>query len=317
MRRPHNGFRGRVTVAATALPLVLGACGTAERGATSRGSPAGTASPTASATVTAAETWGPQPGYARSAFTNPTTIDNTWFPLRPGTQLTYEGHSVEDGERIPHRVVFTVTDLTKVIDGVRTVVAWDRDYTAGTLVETELAFFAQADDGNVWHFGQYPEEYEDGTFVAAPAWIHGVKGAQAGITIKATPEPGARSYSQGWGPEVDWTDRARVHQVGQRTCVPAGCYENVLVTDETSKEEPGAHQYKYYAPGVGNVRVGFGGADPTKETLELVKVTRLGPPGLAEVRAAVLKLEKRAYAVSTDVYGRTPPSQPAPAAGRP
>lgn len=318
MGRASTNVRRRVTVAVAALPLVLSACSTGSPGEAGRtpngvGGPAGTAG----APGKAVETWGPEQGYARTKFSNPTMVDNKWFPLTPGTQLTYEGETVEEsGERIPHRVGFTVTDLTKVIDGVRTVVVWDRDYSAGQLTETELAFFAQADDGNVWHFGQYPEEHEDGKFVAAPAWIHGVKGAQAGITIKAEPTVGAPSYSQGWGPEVNWTDRARVHQVGQRTCVPAGCYENVLVTDETSKEEPGAHQYKYYAPGVGNVRVGFGGNDPTKETLELVKATRLDVQALAQVRAEALKLEKHAYTVSRDVYGRTAPSQPAPAPAR-
>jgi hypothetical protein len=66
-------------------------------------------------------------------------------------------------------MVFTVTDLTKVVHGVRNLVHWDRDYSQGQLLETELARFAQDDDGNVWHFGQYPKEYEEGKFVAAPA----------------------------------------------------------------------------------------------------------------------------------------------------
>ncbi|MEV7907643.1 hypothetical protein [Streptomyces anulatus] len=51
------------------------------------------------------------------------------------------------------------------------LVAWDRDYSDGKLVETELAFFAQDDDGNVWHFGQYPEVHENGRLVEAPAWL--------------------------------------------------------------------------------------------------------------------------------------------------
>jgi len=58
--------------------------------------------------------------------------------------------------RIHHRVVFTVTNLTKVIDGVRNLVLWDRDYSANRLVEAALAFFAQDNDGHVWHWGQYP-----------------------------------------------------------------------------------------------------------------------------------------------------------------
>ena len=115
--------------------------------------------------------------FDRNAFDEPTVVDNEWFPLRPGTQLVYEGTTVEDGEETSHRVIFSVTDLTKVIGGVTTVVAWDQDYSEGELVETELAFVAQDNDGNVWHFGQYPEEYEDGAFVEAPTWIHGIEPA--------------------------------------------------------------------------------------------------------------------------------------------
>jgi hypothetical protein len=244
-----------------------------------------------------------------------THIDNQWFPLKPGTRFVYEGTTIEDGESLPHRVVFTVTDLTKMIGGVRAVVAHDLDYSAGELVEAEIVFFAQSNDGTVWHLGQYPEEYEDGKRVAAPAWIHGIEGAKAGIIMKAEPRLGTPSYSQGWAPTVNWTDRGVVYQMGQKTCVPVDCYEDVLVIDETSREEPGAHQLKYYARGVGSVRVGWRGeGEKTKETLELVKLEQLGPEALAEVRAAALDLEKRAYQISKNVYAHTPPAEHAPRA---
>jgi hypothetical protein len=319
MRCLRNGFGAAVTVAA-ATSVLLAGCGSepGTRGAAvSTDSPAATA--TARATSSPAATVvedGPQPGYDDVKFSNPTRITNRWLPLRPGTQFIYEGHTVDGDERIPHRVVITVTDLTKEIDGVRNVVAWDRDYQAGELVEAELAFFAQADDGDIWHFGQYPEEYEEGEFVAAPTWIHGIKGAQAGITIRANYKPGDPSHAQGWGPEVGWTDRAKVHRVGQRTCVKAGCYDDVLVIAESSKEEPDAVQYKYYAPDVGNVRVGYGGKDPTRETLQLVKILQCTPQELAKARGEALKLERHAYQVSKAVYGRTAPAKPASALGQ-
>lgn len=252
----------------------------------------------------------------RTNFDNPTTIDNEWFPLRPGTQWVYEGVTEEAGQRIPHRVIFTVTDLTKVIDGVRTVVVWDQDYSAGELVETELAFFAQDNDGTVWHLGQYPEVYERGKLIEAPAWISGLKSARAGISMKAVPLLGAPSYSQGWGPAVNWTDRAQLAEMGQQTCVPFNCYEDVLVIEEFSREEPNAFQLKYYARGVGNVRVGWKGADATKETLELVDFVQLRPEALAEVRAQALELEKRAYEISKEVYDQTPPAEPLGAGGQ-
>jgi hypothetical protein len=39
--------------------------------------------------------------------------------------------------------------------------------------------------------------------------------------------------------------------VGQNTCVPVECYEDVLVIEEFERNKPGAYQLKYYAPGVG------------------------------------------------------------------
>jgi hypothetical protein len=159
--------------------------------------------------------------FGRKKFTDSTTIDNQWAPLRPGMQFTFEGRANRGPGRLPHRVVFTVTDLTKMIDRVRTVVLWDRDFNAGRIVETELAFFAQDDDGNVCLLGEYPEEWEDGAFSGAPdVWFSGVAKARAGIMMRADPQLGTSSYLQGFAPEIEFSDRARVHQTGQRTGRP-------------------------------------------------------------------------------------------------
>jgi len=243
---------------------------------------------------------------SREAFSDPTTVDSEWFPLAPGTRFVYKGGINDDG-RVPHSVVLTVTDLVKVIDGIRTVVIYDEDGTNGQVVEKEIAFLAQDDAGNVWLLGEYPEEYEDGEFVAAPTWITGIAGAKAGILVRADP-PFGPSWPQGWGPEVGWTDRARVFEVDSSTCVPAGCYDGVLVIDEYNPEEPDAHQLKYYASGVGNVRVGWAGArEQDREVLELQGVLQLTPAQLDKVRAAALALEAHGYKVSPDVYAHTSP----------
>lgn len=236
------------------------------------------------------------------------TIDNEWWPLAPGTRFEWSGWTEEaEGERVPHRIVFTVTDLTKVIDGVRTVVGWDRDFSEDELVETELIFLAQDKDGNVWHFGQYSETFEDGEFVGGSTWLVGqLEGAKAGILMKAEPRLGTKAYSQGFAPPpFYWDDWGKVSKVGQKTCVPADCFKDVLVIDEFEPTKPGAHQLKYYARGVGNVRVGWRGVDADREVLVLRKVVRLGPPALARSRAKALELEERAA-----VYGRTAPAEP-------
>lgn len=245
-------------------------------------------------------------------FGDSANVDNQWLPLNPGTRFVYEGSTQEEDEVVPHRVVFTVTDLTKVVNGVRAVVGWDQDYSAGQLEESEIIFLAQDNDGNVWHLGQLREVYdEEGEFAGGRAWLAGLDGAKAGIMMKAQPRPGTPAYPQGYAPPpFFWDDHARVDATGQKTCVPAGCYEDVLVIDEFEPPKPGAHQLKYYAPGVGYVRVGFRGDDPERETLELVRLEQLSAEALADARAEARQIEARAY-----LYGRTPPAEHTSAAG--
>jgi hypothetical protein len=248
------------------------------------------------------------------AFDRSTQITNEWMPLKPGTRFVYEGITVEDdGTAVPHRVVINVTGLTKVIGGVASVVTWDLDYSDGALVEAELAFFAQDNEGTVWRMGEYPEEYEDGKFVKSPAWIHGIEKAVAGIEMRAKPLPGTASYSQGWGPGVGFTDRGQVDQTGQKYKGRVRSYDDALVIAEVSGAEKDAQQLKYFARGVGNVGVAWRGkGEKTKETLDLVKVEKLSPADLAEVHAEALKLEKNAYKVSKNVYAQTAPAQATP-----
>jgi hypothetical protein len=250
--------------------------------------------------------------FERARFDDPTHIDNKWLPLKPGIQLVYEGSAiVDEGGRQTRRVVTTVTDLSKVIGGVRTLVILETDYTAGQLSEPEIVFFAQDNAGNVWLVGEYPEEYENGKFDKAPAWISGQKGARAGIAMLAEPRLGTPDYAQGFAPRpVDFTDRARVYKTGQQTRVPVSSYKYVLVTEEFNPDEPGAFQLKYYAPGVGNVRVGWRGEkEEEKETLELVDLNHLSPEALAKVRKKALEMDGRAYERSSEVYGETPPAE--------
>jgi hypothetical protein len=250
--------------------------------------------------------------FERAQFDDPTQIDNKWLPMRPGTQIVYEGSAIVDEEgRQPRRVVTTVTDLTKVIDGVRTLVIWERDFTAGQLNEPEIAFFAQDNSGNVWLVGEYPEEYVNGKFDKAPAWISGQKGARAGISMPAEPRLGAPDYAQGYAPPpVEFDDRARVYKVSQKTCVPVDCYENVLVTEEFNPSEPGAYQLKYYAPGVGNIRVGWRGEkEEERETLERIEFQHLSPEAMAKARREAMEMDRRAYERS-EAYRDTSPAEP-------
>jgi hypothetical protein len=276
-------------VIAIVLPLALGACG---------GDEEAEAKPAVHTDFDAGN------------FSDSTNIDNKYSPLEPGMQFIFEGRSNRGLGRLPHQVVFTVTDLVKEVNGVRTVVLWDRDINAGKLLEGELAMWAQDDDGNVWLLGEYPEEYDErGKFEAAPdTWLAGIDRAQAGIMMRADPKAGTSRYRQGFAPTIGFGDVARVEETGQRNCVPTGCYEDVVVTRETNPEEPAdGFQLKYYAPEVGNIRAAPRGGKE-KEILVLIKVRKLDQKEMDEVRREALKLDKRAYRSRPAVWGDTQPA---------
>jgi hypothetical protein len=237
-----------------------------------------------------------------------TRIDNPWFSLRPGTAFVYQGEANRGAGLLPHRVVFTVTDLTKEVAGVDTVVMWDRDFNEDVLAEEEITFHAQDDEGNVWNFGEYPEERENGRFAGAPSsWLAGVERALAGVLMRAQPRPGTSSYIQGWAPHVEFRDRARVAERGGRECVPLGCYDDLLQIEEWAPLEPNdGRQIKHYAREVGNVLVEPRGGEE-QETLVLVEVRELDRKERAEARRAAQRLDRRARVHARSVFRGSEP----------
>ena len=236
-------------------------------------------------------------------FSRPTIIDNKYMPLKPGSQAVYEGWTMDEGKKIPHKVIQIVTDLVKEINGIDTLILWERDFKEDRLEESELVFRAQDDNGNVWHFGEVKEVYdEDGKLIGAKVWMDGVLGARSGIIMPGKPAVGTPSFSQGYAKGVyNWDDRGQVRKVGEKVTVPAGTYKDVLVVEEWSgpEKKKGGLQLKYYAPAVGYIQVGFEGNDPVREYLVLTKESQLNAKEMDEVRAEALLVEERSY-----YYGR-------------
>jgi hypothetical protein len=203
---------------------------------------------------------------------NSTVVDNTFFPLVPGTTYYYEG--VSDG--VPTSNVVTITRETKTILGVEAIVVHDLAYEDGELVEETFDWFAQDKDGNVWYLGEdsfafdcEPPECEDPT---AGSWEAGVNGAEAGIIMLANPQV-RDSYHQEFAPGVA-EDQAQVLSLDESVSVPYGDFENVLQTKEWTVLERGVVEHKYYAEGVGFI---FGEmVKGGEESTELVKITGPG-----------------------------------------
>jgi len=235
-------------------------------------------------------------------------IDNEYLPFQPGTQLVYEGQAFDPDEEefIERGIIYNVTDLVKDINGVHAVVVWITDFNDEELIESELAFFAQDNDGNVWYLGELVEIWDEDGLVGAHSWLPGLpEDAKAGIVMWNEPMITEETYSQGYAPEpVSWTDRARVAEISEEMCIELDCYENVLTIEESDQADPEAVQLKFYASGVGNIGVGFAGDDPEQEELELVELNQLDEDELAEVREEALALEERAY-----MYSQTAPAQ--------
>ena len=115
-------------------------------------------------------------------------------------------------------------------------------------------------------------------------------------------------YQEGLVPAIEFDDISLITSTGQTNCVPARCYHQVLVVDETSPNDPtSGHQIKYYAPRTGLVRVSARGGD-TQEFLTLAAVRHLDQAEMAKARAAALAMDQRAYRVSK-VYRATKPAE--------
>src|SRR3712207_5281843 len=83
-----------------------------------------------------------------------TNIDNPYWPMQPGSRWVYR----EGGQK----VVVTVTNGTRKVNGIEARVVHDVVTKDGELVEDTYDWYAQDDEGNVWYMGEDTKEYENG-----------------------------------------------------------------------------------------------------------------------------------------------------------
>ena len=228
------------------------------------------------------------------------TATNPWLPLEPGYQAIELGTLNRGGTTLEHRRVWTITNVTKVIDGMRAVLVLDQNIDAGEISEQAVDYLAIDTDGSVLYLGSYTEAYEGGQFVnAADAWLAGVNGVR-GTLMPGDPQPGSGSFTQADIPGQEFST-AKVLKMGQSLCVPFDCYTDVLVIQE-------GDEYKYFASGVGELKIEPHYSGGEQEKLELINVVRLSPQGLAEFSAEAMRLDEHARQTSTKVFGNSEPA---------
>jgi len=218
-------------------------------------------------------------------FGDPIGGQNSWYPLVPGTQTLRDGSINRGSRKLHHQLRVTVTDVTKMVNGVKTVAVLDQDIDSGQVGEASLDYLAQDKFGNIWYLGSYTEIYQGGQFVnAVDAWLAPRRGARPGVWMMADPKEGMKYVEAHNSRE---TIRAEVSKVGEKKCVDYDCFKSLVILEDGS-------EFKYFGPGVGHIATepNYSGGEQEKE--ELVNVVKLTRKGLAEFSADALKLDKHA-----------------------
>ena len=243
-------------VAALGAVFLLPACG---------GSDEGAASPTGNDLPRGSEPVDLDP----RTFT--TEIDNRYWPMAVGTRWTYREID-EEGKQV--RVMVTVSSETKEIaNGITARIVRDTVTEDGELIEDTFDWYAQDDAGNVWYLGENTAEFEDGEITTkSGSFEAGKDGALPGIVMPAEPADGMKYRQEYYKGEAE--DNGEILSVEEQAEVPAGSYDDVVLTKDTITIEPNVLEYKLYASGVGPVLVfgvsGGGGRE------ELVKAEQVG-----------------------------------------
>ncbi|HEV3013174.1 MAG TPA: hypothetical protein VG499_07875 [Actinomycetota bacterium] len=192
---------------------------------------------------------------AAPVFSRPTEIDNPLLPVSRVTQSLQLG--TVDSE--PFRAEVTLMPGTKAItwDGrqVPTRIHQYVAFSGGRILEVALDWYAQADDGSVWYFGEDVFNYEDGVVADTHGtWLAGRDGPP-GMIMPASPSPG-QIYRPENIPELVF-EEVTVTSAGQRVPGPRGTVDGALVIRELHLD--GATEEKTFAPGYGEFSAGGGG----------------------------------------------------------
>ena len=202
-------------------------------------------------------------------FPNPTTINNAFFPLVPGTTFVYEGQTSEGFEHVE----FAVTHKTRTILNIECIEVHDTRKLDGKLAEDTRDWFAQDADGNVWYFGENTAVLENGLPVdLAGSWTGGVDGAQPGFIMEANPMIGDFYRQEYFLGEAE--DQAEVKSLTANESVPyvpGQCANDCLETEESSALAPGDVEHKFYKSTIGNTLTIDFAVDPPERS-ELVNI---------------------------------------------
>ncbi len=247
-----RGALAGVALTGVASLLAVGGCGSSGTSLSSPQTTSRTPSTSSTGSVPPATT-GPvttgrnyHPKIVPSQFS--TTVNNRYFPLKPGTTRLYRG--TRDG--VPTSTRYAVLKQTKSVMGVKCLVISDVVTQNHSLVEKTTDWYAQDSKGNVWYFGENTAEYINGVVTNTDGtWEAGVDHALPGIVMEASSRTNDH-YRQEYRPGIA-EDTATVLETNASIKLPSGTYSHVVVTQDINPLDPTKHERKWFAPGVGFV----------------------------------------------------------------
>jgi len=182
------------------------------------------------------------------AFSNPTNVTNSLFPISRLASVVLNGKV--DGKAF--RTETTLLPDTRIIEWspgqcVKTLVSQYAAYLDGRIQEVALDFYAQADDGSVWYFGEDVYNYKQGVVVdTSGTWLAGKEGPAAMI-MPADPKVGVVNRPENI-PGLVW-EEVTAKAIGRTVDGPRGPVAGAMVAREL--HDDGTFSDKVFAPGYG------------------------------------------------------------------
>jgi hypothetical protein len=188
-------------------------------------------------------------------FSDPTNVTNPLFPVSLQESVLMLGRV--DGK--PFRTEVTLLPETRIIEWegqwVETLVSQYNAYLDGRIEEVAYDYYAQADDGSVWYFGEDVFDFRDGAVVVTEGtWLAGRDGPAAMI-MPGDPQIGD-VYRTENAPGFVF-EEVTVRAVDEQLDGPMGPIDGGLLAEELHSD--GTTEQKIFAPGYGEFYTSGGG----------------------------------------------------------
>ena len=186
---------------------------------------------------------------AEPTFSHPLDITNPLFPISDLQSVIFSG--VVDDK--PFHTETTLLPHTRIIEWaegkrVETLVSQYFAYVDGRIEEVALDYYAQADDGSVWYFGEDLVDFDEEGFVDSTegVWLAGVDGPPAMI-MPGDPQVGDVHRAENTPPIA--FEEVEVTSIDETLDGPTGPVEGGLIAREMHLD--GTFSDKNFAPGYG------------------------------------------------------------------